>query len=479
MPPISRAPTAPGRLSQAHRAGFAGLVGTTVEWYDFFIFTTSAGLVFPKVFFPAASSGTGVLASFATLWVGFVGRPLGAVIFGHIGDRHGRRRSLVTSLLLMGSATTAIGLLPGHHLAGTAAPVLLCALRLVQGIAVGGEWGGAVLLAGEHAPKDRRPFFTAYAQQGTPLASVLASAAFLPFSALGDADFLTWGWRIPFLGSAVLMAIGLAIRLRVTESPEFASMVRHADVAARPVRDTLRRHSGALLLCVGVCAIPVAGTYLAGTFVLSWATEHIGFPRETVLTVVLCAAVARFLVQPAAALAARRAGTGRVFAAGLGLYLLAIPANIVCLGTGSVGWIAVGVGTLETASAIAYAVVAALLVDAFPARVRYTGISLAQQLAGVAFGGTAPALAQGLAAAGHGCLWPVAGYQALLVAVSACCLPPLVLRARRTPADHTRTSPTGTGAPGEHGRRPRLAAARLNVTDSQGAPPSPELDSGA
>ncbi|MEE1739764.1 MFS transporter [Streptomyces sp. BE147] len=425
-------------MSPAYKAGLAGLMGTTVEWYDFFVFSTASSLVFPELFFPDVQQSTGLLASFATFWVGFLGRPIGAVLFGHFGDRLGRKRSLLTTLGLMGAATAGIGLLPRYEEAGVIAPVLLCVLRLIQGVAVGGEWGGAVLLAGEHAPQGRRVILTAMVQQGTPLASILTSAVFLPFSRLGDGEFLTWGWRVPFLLSLPLMAVGLAIRLAVPESPEFERLSAQGQVASAPVRETVQRHFPRIAVCVGACAVPVAGTYLAGTFVLSWATAHIGFPREKVLSVVLLAAVARFLVQPLAAIAAQRLGAARICALGLALYLLAVPLTVLALGSGSLVQITLGVCALESASAIVYAVVAALLTDAFPVRVRYTAISLAQQLAGVVFGGTAPVLAQSLVTAGHGSLWPVAAYQALLAVLSACCLLALTsARRNATASAHT------------------------------------------
>lgn len=427
----------------AHKAGLAGMLGTTVEWYDFFVFTTASSLVFPKVYFPGSSPAIGVLASFATLWLGFLGRPVGAAIFGHFGDRLGRKRSLIATVVLMGAATTGVGLLPGYDVAGVAAPVLLCVLRLVQGVAVGGEWGGAVLLAGEHAPRGERAVFTAYVQQGTPLASILTTAAFIPFTRFGDAAFLDWGWRIPFLAAAVLMTVGLVVRLKVAESPEFEGLTARGEMASAPVREVLRRHSGKLALCAGASAVPVAATYMAGTFVLSWATTNKGFPQDTVLTVVLCSAVARGLVQPVAALFARRVGAPAVCAVGLGLYFIAVPVSLICLGTSAIVWIAVGVGALESASAVVYAVIGVVLVDAFPARVRYSGISLAQQLAGLVFGGTAPAVAQSLTSLGHGALWPVALYQVFLVGVSACCLLAMVWAARSVRG--VRTAPAVRG----------------------------------
>ncbi|MBB5122946.1 MFS transporter [Streptomyces eurocidicus] len=434
------------RLTQAHRAGLSGLLGTAVEWYDFFVFTTASSLVFPQLFFPQATPGGGVLASFATFWVGFLGRPVGAALFGHLGDRYGRKRSLVTSLTLMGATTTGIGLLPTYHAAGVVAPLLLCALRLLQGIAVGGEWGGAVLLAGEHAPREHRTLFTAYIQQGTPVASLLSTAVFLPFSRLADEQFLTWGWRVPFLLAAAFTTTGLLIRLRVAESPQYRHLsATPQGTAAAPLTETLRRYRRTLALCAGACAIPIAGTYLAGTFVLSWATVHLGFPRDTVLTVILCSAAGRCLLQPLTALAAHRYGPARICALGLALYLAAIPFNLYCLHTHSLWWITAGIAALEAASAMTYTVIAALLLDAFPTRIRYTGISLAQQLASLAFGGTAPATAQALSTAGGGRLWPVALYQAALTLLSAASL--LTLTRRRRHAGTVKASDsTGDGA---------------------------------
>ncbi|MFE0048084.1 MFS transporter [Streptomyces albireticuli] len=438
-------PRDPARLTQAHRAGLSGMLGTTVEWYDFFVFTTASSLVFPQLFFPSTTPGGGILASFATFWVGFLGRPLGAVLFGHLGDRHGRKRSLITSLTLMGTTTTAIGLLPTYHTAGLAAPALLCALRLLQGIAVGGEWGGAVLLAGEHAPRGHRTLFTAYIQQGTPVASLLSTAVFLPFSRLADDQFLSWGWRVPFLLAAAFTTTGLLIRLRVAESPQYRRLTATPQgTAGAPLAEAWRHHRRALALCAGACAIPIAGTYLAGTFVLSWATVHLGFPRHTVLTVILCSAAGRCLLQPLTAFAAHRYGPARICALGLALYLVAIPFNLYCLHTASIWWITAGIAALEAASAITYTVIAALLHDAFPTRIRYTAISLAQQLASLVFGGTAPATTQTLTTLTDNRLWPIALYQTALTLLSAASLYALTRH-----REH-REGATACGAPAVH-----------------------------
>ena len=421
-------PNQPNQLSRARRAGAAAFVGTTIEWYDFFIFGNAASLVFPKLFFPATSPTASTLASFAVFWVGFLARPVGGILFGHLGDRIGRRRSLILTLLLMGGATTGIGLLPTYETAGILAPVLLCVLRVVQGLAVGGEWGGAVLLAAEHAPDGRRVMFAAAAQQGTPAGSLLAAVAFVPFAAQGGDAFLAWGWRWPFLFSAVLVLVALVVRVRVAESPEFLRLAGGRGVSRVPLAETVRGHSATVLLGVGACAIPVAGTYLAGAFALSWATTTLGLPADTVLLILVATAAGRFAVQPLAAMAGQRLGVRPVLLAAIGWYLVAIPVAIPLMSGGTATGLAVGIGLLEVGSASAWAVVAALLAEAFPVGVRHTAISLSQQLTSALLGGTAPMVAQYLLGVSGGSLWSVGGYQALLTVVSAVSVVLLVRR---------------------------------------------------
>ncbi|WP_240690582.1 MULTISPECIES: MFS transporter [unclassified Amycolatopsis] len=222
--------TATGR-----RAALASFAGTAIEWYDFYLYGTASALVFGKLFFPELNPATGVLAAFGTFWVGFLARPLGGIVFGHLGDRVGRKNTLVVTLLLMGFATFAVGLLPTYAKIGIAAPLLLVALRAVQGVAVGGEWGGAVVLAAENAPAGRGSYFAMFAQQGSPAGSILSTVVFLAVSALPDEQFLTWGWRVPFLLSGVLVALGLLIRLKVEEPAEFVRAKAKAAVAKVPL----------------------------------------------------------------------------------------------------------------------------------------------------------------------------------------------------------------------------------------------------
>ncbi|MGH3589215.1 MAG: MFS transporter, partial [Pseudonocardia sp.] len=238
-------------IKNARRAGIAAFVGTTIEWYDFFVFTTATGLIFGKIFFPELAAGAGALASFATLWVGYIGRPLGGVLFGHVGDRLGRKKALFTTLLIMGLSTVAIGFLPTYEQVGMAAPVLLALLRVLQGVALGGEWGGAVLIASESAPKDRKISFGNFAQQGTPTGAMLSTAVFIPLTALPEESFASWGWRVPFLLSAILVIVGLVIRLRIADPPEFEEARKAKRLAKVPVVEVFRGYTGLIALAVG------------------------------------------------------------------------------------------------------------------------------------------------------------------------------------------------------------------------------------
>nr|WP_196250520.1 MFS transporter [Rhodococcus fascians] len=244
--------SAPRGGTQERRATLGAFIGTAIEWYDFFIFGSAAALVFGKVFFPGIAPGAALLASFATLWVGFLARPLGGMIFGHYGDKLGRRNVLVITLVMMGVATTCIGLLPTYEQIGILAPILLVVLRAVQGVAVGGEWGGAVLMATENAPTKRKALAGAWVQQGNPTGSILATVAFLIVGTLLDEQFFSWGWRIPFLVSIVLVICGLVIRLKVEESHEFVEAKKSQDVVARPVLEVFRR--APLILFLGIIA---------------------------------------------------------------------------------------------------------------------------------------------------------------------------------------------------------------------------------
>lgn len=390
--------------NRARRAGIASFVGTAVEWYDFYLYGTAAALVFGTVFFPEVSPAAGVLASFATLWVGFVARPLGGIIFGHLGDRFGRRGTLVTTLVLMGAATTCIGLLPGYATIGVAAPILLVVLRFLQGVAVGGEWGGAVLMASESAERGRGIFAGMFVQQGSPAGSILATLAFLLVARLDDAAFLSWGWRLPFLVSAILVIVGLVVRLKVEETPEFEANRRddRQEPGRAPILEVLTKHPVAVVLALLASVSGIAAAYFTNTFMLSYTTTSLGVPRQTMLNILLFLAIVQFLWQPFAALIAERVGAARFMTICLaGNVLVAIPMFLLVQTGGPVA-IFIGLALSIVTGAGYYAVLAGFLAAAFPSRVRYTGISLSYQLCSTLIGGTTPFIAQSIANATGG-----------------------------------------------------------------------------
>ncbi|MGX1797630.1 MFS transporter, partial [Streptomyces albidoflavus] len=272
------------RSKTARRAGIGAFIGSTIEWFDFYIYGTAAALVFDKVFFPELEGALGTLVAFATFWVGFLARPLGGIIFGHFGDKLGRKTTLVITLLLMGISTTAIGLLPSYESIGIAAPILLVCIRMIQGIGLGGEWGGSVLIASEHAPKGKSILYGAFAQQGSPVGNTLSTLSFLAISQLPDDAFVAWGWRVPFLASALLVVVGLFVRLKVTESPAMARVIEKRETAKVPLSEVLRSHPMLIVLGIGACTIGLSATYFKSTFALSCATSEQSLDRSYFLT---------------------------------------------------------------------------------------------------------------------------------------------------------------------------------------------------
>ncbi|WP_320777416.1 MFS transporter [Streptomyces sp. CRN 30] len=422
--------------SNARRATTASFIGTAVEWYDFYIYGTATALVFGKLFFPTADSAAGTLAAFATFWVGFLARPLGGLVFGHIGDRVGRKNVLVATLVLMGTATTLIGLLPTYATIGVTAPILLVLLRAVQGIAVGGEWGGAVLMATENTERGRRGLAGMWVQQGSPAGSILASLVFIAVGHLPDDAFMSWGWRVPFLLSALLVVIGLVIRLRVTESTEFEKARRREDTAAPriPVVELFRTSRVLVLLGVGASAMGISAAYFTNTFVLSWATTDLGVHRQTMLDILLVLAVAQFLWQPLAALLAQRVGTVRLMAGALVANIAVAVPMFLLIATRDSTLIGVGLALGVVTGSTYYALLAGFLAQAFPVKVRYTGVSLAYQLCSTVIGGSTPLVAQWLLDLGGG-HWPVVGYYVTLLLLTTVCVLALARqRARREEA---------------------------------------------
>jgi len=380
--------------AEARKAGITAFVGTTVEWFDFYIYGSAAALVLGDIFFPRMDGALATLAAFATFWVGFLARPLGGVIFGHLGDKYGRKKSLIATLLIMGFSTIAIGFLPGYATIGIAAPILLILLRMLQGVAVGGEWGGAVLIATEYAPPGKKILYGAFAQQGSPVGNLLATLAFLGVTQLSDEAFSTWGWRLPFIASAVLIIVGLFIRLRLKETPEMTALLESKRTSGLPISEVLRNHRRIVALGVGAVTAGVAVTYVKTTFALSWATTELDFDRSDFLLVISIALVVQVLFQPLGAVLATRLDLKKAVVIMLVPELVLLPLMFLMINTGSMALAIIGMSLATLPHAMYYSAVAGILAQVFPAEVRYTGISLSYQLCTTIFAGTAPLVSQ-------------------------------------------------------------------------------------
>jgi metabolite-proton symporter len=384
--------------SHRRRAVIASTVGTTIEWYDFFLYSTAAALIFPKLFFPTQDSGAGILLAFGTQFVGFAARPVGAAIFGHYGDRIGRKATLVTTLLIMGICTALIGVLPTYAAAGIIAPLLLTLLRLLQGAAVGGEWGGSVLLAMEWGSAKRRGFMASWPQLGVPLGLLLSTALVQIMSASTGADFETWGWRVPFLVSLVLVGVGLYVRLRVLESPEFAEVRETRAVSKMPVVEAFRKQWREILLSAFIRMSEQAPFYLFITFVLTYGTKNLGFPRGTVLTDTLVAAALGLISVPLFGYLSDIVGRRRMYGIGiLGTALFAFP-YFGLLNTAAPGLVLLAIVLSLVFHDMQYGPQAALIAETFGTNVRYSGAGLGYQLASVIAGGPAPLIAAAILA---------------------------------------------------------------------------------
>ncbi|WIX76259.1 MFS transporter [Amycolatopsis carbonis] len=382
------------RRVQVRRAALAGSIGTTIEWYDFFLYNTAAALVFPHLFFPASTGYAGVMQSFATYAVGFAARPVGAAIFGHWGDRLGRKATLIVTLLLMGLSSALVGMLPGTASIGIAAPLILVLLRLVQGIAIGGEWSGSVLLAMEWGDQRRRGLLASFAQVGVPVGLVLGTGGMTLLSAtLSQEDFDSWGWRIPFLLSLVLVVIGLVIRLRILETPMFAGVVANKKTSKAPVKDAVRHHWREILLSAGLRFSEQMPFYLFTSFVLVYVVQRPEFSKTFVLNAVLVGALAELVLIPVFSQLSDRIGRKRVYLSGSVLTaVIAFPYFTVLSHSGHV-LIFVAVIVSLVAHAMQYGPQAALIGESFPTHLRYGGAGLGYQLASVFAGGPAPLLA--------------------------------------------------------------------------------------
>jgi metabolite-proton symporter len=380
--------------AQVRRAAMASVIGTTIEWYDFFLYNTAAALIFPHVFFPASSTYAGAMQSFATYAVGFAARPVGAAIFGHWGDRIGRKATLITTLLVMGLASAAVGVLPSTASIGIAAPLILVTLRLVQGLAIGGEWSGSVLLAMEWGAQDKRGLLASSAQVGVPVGLVLGTGGMTLLSkVLTKEEFLSWGWRIPFLASLVLVAVGLAIRLRILETPMFARVVMEKKTARAPVKDAIRYHWREILLSAGSRFAEQMPFYLFTVFVLTYVVQKHHYSNTFVLTAVLVGAAVELGTIPLFSHLSDRFGRKRVYQAGaVAVAVLAFPYFFVLSQGGQVAIFVVIVLSLIVHSMM-YGPQAAMIGESFPTHLRYGGAGIGYQLASVFAGGPAPLVA--------------------------------------------------------------------------------------
>lgn len=405
----------------ARTALWASLVGTTIEWYDFFLYATAASLVFNRAFFPDQSTFVGTLLSFATFAVGFVVRPIGGFVFGHIGDRIGRKKTLALTMLLMGAATALMGVLPTAAQIGVLAPILLLLLRIVQGFALGGEWAGAVLLAVEHSPVRRRGLFGSIPQVGLALGLALGTGVFALLQvALPDEAFLAYGWRIAFLFSIVLVIFGVAVRLKASETPAFEKVRDSDERAAVPVREVFR--PPALRSTVlGMLSRWGEGAAFNtwGVFAIAYATGTLKLEKVPVLIAVTAAALLMAVLLPVSGRLADRYGPKRIYAIGISAYGLAVFPVFALFGTGDIALYAVGMLVVfGVVHALFYGAQGSLYASLFPARIRYTGLSTVYQLSGVFASGLTPLILTALIGAAGGSPWLACGYLVLTAVIS-------------------------------------------------------------
>ena len=406
------------RASQTRRVAAASLIGTAIENYDFFIYGTAAALVFNGLFFAGTDPAVATIATFTVFATGFLARPLGAIIFGSFGDRIGRKSMLVATIVIMGLATVAIGILPTYAAVGAWAPLLLVLLRIVQGIAAGGEWGGAALMTVEHAPAGRRGLFGGFTQAAIPIAFILANLVFLPLTLwLSKEQLFSWGWRVPFLASIFLVVVGVLLRLKVTESPVFEAVKQGHHASRSPFVQVLRRHSGAVALTALTVAATSAIGYIKNVYLLSYTTQILGQERTTVLVAVLIDAAIDFGMTLAFAYLSDRLGRRTVFLFGaIFSAIWAVPFFLLA-GTGNFGLLLLALIGSGLGSTAMFGPVAAMFAEKFKAEVRYTGASLGYQIGSILGGGFAPLIAAALFAA-TGTIISVSIYMIVLCLIS-------------------------------------------------------------
>jgi MFS transporter, MHS family, shikimate and dehydroshikimate transport protein len=400
------------------RVVIASFIGTTIEWYDFFLYGTAAALVFNKLFFPNFDALAGTMAAFATYAVGFFARPLGGIVFGHYGDKIGRKSMLVTTLMLMGVATVLIGLLPTYETIGVAAPILLVTLRFVQGFGVGGEWGGAVLMAVEHGHEGKRGFHASWVQAGVPVGLLLANGVFHLASSMDEKAFLAWGWRIPFLLGILLLGVGMFIRLKIMESPIFTEAKAAEPGPKVPILAVLRDHRRNVLLAMGARFAENAFFYIFTVLVLSYGSQQLGMEKGTLLKAVFVGSAVQLFAIPYFGALSDKLGRRPVYLGGA-LFLTAFAFPFFWMLESRQTWLvmlAVVIGLIGHAAM--YGPQAAFFSELFGTRVRYSGASLGYQLASPLAGGMAPLIATYLLEKSSGQSWPVAVYLIVMAVIT-------------------------------------------------------------
>ncbi|GED54980.1 MULTISPECIES: MFS transporter [Brevibacillus] len=402
-----------------NKALVASLVGSSIEWFDFFLYGTMASLVFNKLFFPSTDPTVGLLLSYLSFGLPFFIRPLGGIIFSHIGDKIGRKKTLVLTLSLMGGATVLIGLLPDYNAIGVWAPILLVTMRLIQGLGIGGEWGGALLLAVEYSGKGRRGFFGSIPQMGVPIGMLLGTLAVTVMSSLPDERFMSWGWRVPFILSAGLVFLGLWIRNGLDETPAFQAARESGNIAKVPIIDTFRYHWKSVLIAVGAKVVETGPFYIFSTFVIAYATGYLGYDRVTALNAVTIATLVTTIMIPYMGKLSDKLGRKPLYIGGTILIILyAFPYfYLLSLKSGVILTIAtiIGLGILW---APVTAVLGTMFSEIFSTNVRYTGVTVGYQLGAALAGGTAPLIATALLAAFDNSWVPVALYIVLTGVIS-------------------------------------------------------------
>lgn len=403
----------------------ASLIGSSIEWFDYFLYGTVAALVFNEVFFHSEDPTIGLLLAYASFALAFFIRPLGGIIFSHIGDRIGRKKTLVLTLSLMGGSTVLMGFLPTYESIGVAAPILLIILRLVQGIGLGGEWGGALLLAVEYAPKEKRGLFGSIPQMGVTIGMLLGTLALSIMTLLPNEAFMTWGWRIPFILSALLVIFGLWIRKGIDETPSFKKAQEKGEIAKIPFFETMRTHWKEVLIAIGAKVVETAPFYIFGTFIVSYATTQLGFSRTITLTAVTVATIVTSILIPVMGSLSDKIGRKKLYIGGTILMALyAFPYFWLLHQNSAVLLIIATIIGLGIIWAPITAVLGTMFSEIFKSNVRYTGISLGYQIGAAVAGGTAPLVATALLAAYNNSYVPVALYIILtsiisLIAVAA------------------------------------------------------------